>query len=115
MKMKWVALAGAGVLTAACTTTGNVERGSVSGAAIGALAGAVLGNNVGGGSAATGAVIGAAIGGSAGAVRGCQQDGACGAAPVSRRQYYDERTRQYYFYDQRTGRFYYENGQPKYQ
>jgi hypothetical protein len=58
MKKICIALAGAGLLTAGCTTTGNVERGAFSGAAIGAIAGAVIGNNVGAGDAGTGAAIG---------------------------------------------------------
>lgn len=113
MTMKWIAIAGAGLLAAACTTTGNVERNAAGGAALGALAGAVIGNNVGAGDAGTGAAIGAAIGGTAGAIRGCQQDGGCGATP-NRRQFYDQRVGRYYYYDQRTGRYYWENGEPKY-
>ena len=87
--MPLAALAGAGLLASACTTTGNVERNAAGGAALGALAGAVIGNNVGGGDAGTGAAIGAALGGGAGAVRGCRQDGGCGAQNQNRRQYYD--------------------------
>ena len=67
MLKSWIALAGAGVLACACTSTGNVERNAAGGAAIGAIAGAVIGNNVGSGDAGTGAAIGAAIGGTAGA------------------------------------------------
>ena len=67
MKKTMIAVAGAGLLAAACTSTGNVERNAAAGAAIGAVAGAVIGNNVGGESAATGAALGAAIGGTAGA------------------------------------------------
>src|SRR5690606_27899792 len=40
-----IAVASAGLLAAACTTTGNVERNAAGGAALGALAGAVIGNN----------------------------------------------------------------------
>ncbi len=114
MTMKLIALAGAGLLAAACTTTGNVERNAVGGAGLGAIAGAVIGNNVGSGDAGTGAAIGAAIGGTAGAIRGCRQDGSCGANSTSRRQYYDQRAGRYYYYDQRTGRYFWENGQPRY-
>jgi len=84
MKKIWIALAGAGLLSAACTTTGNVERNALGGAALGGIVGAVIGNNVGAGDAGTGAAIGAALGGSVGAVRGCQQDGACNAPAASR-------------------------------
>ncbi len=114
MAMKWIALAGAGVLAAACTSTGHVERNAAGGAALGAIAGAVIGNNVGGGNAATGAAIGAALGGTAGAVKGCREEGGCGAANVNRRQYYDQRTGRYYFYDPASGRYFWENGEPKY-
>ena len=85
MKTTMIALVGAGMLAAGCTATGNVERNSAGGAALGAIAGAVIGNNVGGESAATGAAIGAAIGGTAGAIRGCRQDGRCGANSTSGR------------------------------
>jgi hypothetical protein len=51
----------------------------------------VIGNKVGGGSATTGAAVGAALGGTVGAVKGCREDGGCGATNVNRRQYYDER------------------------
>ena len=53
-----IALAGAGLLASACTTTGNVEANAAGGAALGALAGAVIGYNVGSGDAGTGAAIG---------------------------------------------------------
>jgi hypothetical protein len=113
MKKIWIALAGAGLLSAACTTTGNVERNAFGGAAIGSIVGAVIGNNVGAGDAGTGAAIGAALGGSVGAVRGCQQDGACNAPAAARRQFYDQRVGRYYYYDQRTGRYYWEDGTPR--
>ena len=70
MLRTWIALAGAGALAAACTTTGNVERNAAGGAAIGALAGAVIGNNVGAHNPASGALIGAAAGGLLGAATG---------------------------------------------
>ena len=82
-----IALTGAGLLTAACTTTGNVER------------------NVAGGAA-----VGAAIGGTAGAIDGCRQDGGCGAAAPIKRQYYDEVAGRYYYYDQASGRYVWEDG-----
>jgi hypothetical protein len=98
-----VAIAGAGLLAAACTTTGNTERN----------AGAVIGNNVGHGDAASGALLGAAVGGAAGAYKGCREDGNCGAAPANHRQYYDDRAGRYYYYDAGTGRYYWEDGSPR--
>ena len=97
-----LAIAAAGLLTAACTTTGNVERNAAAGAGLGAIAGAVIGNNTGSGDAGTGAAIGAVVGGTVGAIKGCREDGGCGATP-ERRQYYDEAAGRYYFYDQATG------------
>lgn len=113
-RLSLIAVTTVGLLTAACTTTGNVERNAGGGAAIGAIAGAILGNNVGAGDAGTGAAIGAAIGGSAGAIRGCRQDGGCGVATANRRQFYDQRASRYYFFDQGTQRYYWEDGSPRY-
>jgi phage tail tape-measure protein len=110
-------LVGAAALVgAACTSTGNVERGAVLGGAVGAAAGAAIGNNVGDGDARRGAAIGGAVGAAAGAYQGCRQDGNCGAqpgaAPVNRREFYDPQRGRYYFYDRASGRYFYENGQP---
>jgi hypothetical protein len=69
----------AALLAAACTQTGNVERGAATGAVLGGVAGAVIGNNVGDGDAESGAAIGAAIGAIGGAYAGCVRDGGCGA------------------------------------
>jgi phage tail tape-measure protein len=107
-------IAAAGLLSAACTTSGATERNAAGGAALGAIAGAVIGNNVGHGDAAAGAAIGAAVGGTAGAIKGCREDGGCGAANANNhRQYYDERAGRYYYYDSRTGRYYWEDGSPR--
>lgn len=108
-----IALAGAGVLTAACASDPHTTNTTLGGAALGGLAGAVIGNNVGSGNAATGAAIGAALGGAAGAVKSCRDQGGCGAAPASRRQFYDERAGRYYYYDSATGRYYWEDGSPR--
>lgn len=108
-----IALAGAGLLIAACTTTGNVERNAAGGAALGAVAGAVIGNNTGSGDAGTGAAIGAVVGGAAGAIKGCRDDGGCGAGATTRRQYYDEAAGRYYYYDRAKGRYYWEDGRPR--
>ena len=109
-----VAIAGAGALVAACADDPHTTNTTLGGAAIGALAGAVIGNNTGSGNAATGAAIGAAVGGAAGAVKGCRDEGGCGATPApSRRQYYDERAGRYYCYDSATGRYFWEDGSPR--
>ena len=52
-------------------------------------------------------------GDTAGAVRGCRQDGGCGAEAPNRRQYYDERVGRYYYYDNGSGRYYWEDGSPR--
>lgn len=110
-----VGLAGASALLAACADDPHTTNTTLGGAAIGAVAGAVIGNNVGSGNAATGAAIGALVGGAAGAVKGCHDEGGCGAqAAPNRRQYYDERAGRYYYYDSGTGRYYWEDGSPRY-
>ncbi|MDB5422708.1 MAG: 17 kDa surface antigen, partial [Phenylobacterium sp.] len=57
--------------------------------------------------------VGAAVGGTVGAVKGCRQDGGCGASAPSHRQYYDERAGRYYYYDSASGRYYWEDGTPR--
>src|SRR5436190_662845 len=99
-----IALAAAGLLAGACTTTGNTERNAAGGAALGALAGAAIGAVSGDVGVGTGAAVGAAVGGTVGAVKGCREDGGCGASSPNRRQYYDERAGRYYYYDSATGR-----------
>ena len=108
-----IALAGASVLVAACADDPHTTNTTLGGAALGALAGAVIGNNTGSHNAAAGAAIGAALGGAAGAVKGCHDQGGCGSAAPSRRQYYDDRAGRYYYYDPATGRYYWENGAPR--
>ena len=108
MKKMIVALAGAGLLAAGCTATGNVERNAGAGAAIGAVAGAIIGNNVGSGNAATGALIGGLAGGAVGAIRGSQQD------RNNQQRYRDNRGSYYYCYDNRQDECYWENGQRRY-
>src|SRR6185437_13867370 len=63
-----IALAGASVLVAACADDPHTTNTTLGGAALGAVAGAVVGNNLAHGSTLGGAAIGAAIGGAAGAV-----------------------------------------------
>ena len=106
MTMKWIALAGAGLLAAACTSDPYTNQRIGTGAAIGALGGAIVGNNVGDGNAAVGAAIGAAAGAGVGAAT-------AGGGQMNRRQYYDQNAGRYYYFDQRTQRYYWENGQPR--
>jgi outer membrane protein OmpA-like peptidoglycan-associated protein len=58
----------------ACAGMSNKQRGAIIGAAAGATAGGVIGNNTGSGSTARGAIIGAVVGGAAGAIIGHQMD-----------------------------------------
>jgi uncharacterized protein YcfJ len=115
MRMSLIAsIASAALLAAACTQTGNMERGAATGAVLGGVAGAVIGNNVGDGDAASGAAIGAAVGAAGGAYAGCVRDGRCGAnngQQVNRRESYDARSGRYYFRDPQSGQYYYENGE----
>lgn len=104
-----VALAGAGLLAAACTQSGNIERNAAAGALIGGAAGAVIGNNVGDGNAGRGAAIGAAVGAAAGAVRGSEQDRA------NQQRHWDSRAGRYYYcYDNRQTECYWEDGRRRY-
>lgn len=123
------AAASAAFALAACTTTGNIERGALGGAAAGAAIGAIVGNNTGDGDAGDGAEKGAAIGAIAGGVYGLGRDQAArqpqyggqptyggpqpgyGATPPPR--YYDQYARRYYTIDPRTGRTYWEDGSPR--
>jgi uncharacterized protein YcfJ len=108
-----IALAGASALLCACADDPHTTNTTLGGAALGAIAGAVIGNNTGSGNAATGALIGAAVGGAAGAVKGCHDQGGCGAGASTHRQYYDERAQRYYYYDPATGRYFWEDGSPR--
>jgi outer membrane protein with glycine zipper/YXWGXW repeat-containing protein len=59
------------VLCAGCVGTGpNTQQGAVAGGALGALAGAIIGNNSGGHNALGGALIGGAVGAIAGGTIG---------------------------------------------
>jgi hypothetical protein len=83
------------------------ERNAATGAGIGAIAGAVVGEDAG--SAALGALAGGAIGW----YLGCREEGRCGNVS-NRRQAYDARTGRYYFRDPQSGQSFYENGEPYY-
>jgi hypothetical protein len=89
----------------ACETMTPSERSAATGAGIGAVAGAVLGEDAGS------AAIGAVAGGALGWYLGCREEGRCGAVD-NRRERYDQRSGRYYFYDPQSGRYFYENGEP---
>ena len=108
-----IALAGAGALVAACADDPHTTNTTAGGAALGAIAGAVIGNNLAHGSTLGGAAIGAVVGGAAGAYKGCRDEGGCGKAPVARKQYYDEAAGRYYYFDPATGRYYWDDGTPR--
>jgi hypothetical protein len=108
-----IGLMGAGALLCACADDPHTTNTTLGGAALGAIAGAVIGNNTGSGNAATGALIGGAVGAAAGAVKGCHDEGGCGASRGTHRQYYDERAQRYYYYDPATGRYFWEDGTPR--
>lgn len=77
MKKTIVILLSGMVLATGCESYNNsnkTQRGAVIGAAGGALLGAILGNNVKGGSSEMGAVLGTVVGGAAGAIIGNQMD-----------------------------------------
>jgi outer membrane lipoprotein SlyB len=95
---------GALLFTAACTGMTQSEQGALSGAAIGGVAGAVLGDD-------EAALAGAAVGAAAGWYLGCRQEGRCGNVE-NRRQSFDQRTGRYYFYDPQSRAYFYENGEP---
>jgi uncharacterized protein YcfJ len=118
--MKLVAMsviAAAALGAVACTSSGNTERGALSGAILGGVAGAVIGNNTGSGDAGQGAAIGAATGAIAGGVVGNQQDNndnrnnANNRGPNGEELIYDRNYNRYYFVDRRNGRTYWENGE----
>jgi phage tail tape-measure protein len=108
-----IALAGAGALLCACADDPHTTNTALGGAALGGIAGAIIGNNVGAHNPATGALIGAVAGGALGVAKGCADQGGCGAKAAGHRQYYDERAQRYYYYDSATGRYYWEDGSPR--
>ena len=69
-----ILIAAASLLFVSCAAGPNTQRGALTGAALGGVTGAIIGNNVGDGDANRGALIGAALGGAAGAAAGNQQD-----------------------------------------
>ena len=116
--MKYAAIAVAGIALAAlsaCTSSGNTERGAVTGAVLGGAAGAIIGNNTGSGNAGQGAAIGAATGAIAGGVLGASKDRKQAekdrTGPNGEPLVYDSRANRYYFVDRRSGRTYWDNGE----
>ncbi|ANP45875.1 glycine zipper family protein [Candidatus Viadribacter manganicus] len=89
----------------ACAGMSPSERNAATGAAVGGVAGALIGGDAGS------AAIGALAGGGVGWYLGCREEGRCGAVN-NRRQSYDQRSGRYYFRDQQSGRYFYENGEP---
>lgn len=95
----------------ACTSSGNTERGAATGALLGGVAGAIIGNNTGSGNAGQGAAIGAATGAIAGGVVGSQKDrDTQEAGPRGEQLVYDSYARRYYYVDRNSGRTYWSNG-----
>ncbi len=116
MSIRMISAAGVAALAlVACTSTGNVERNAVGGAAVGALAGAAIGNNVGEGDAGQGAAIGAAVGGAAGAARGLSQDQRLRECSSTAQQpvYRDPQTGGYFYYVPGTNRTCWTDGRPR--
>lgn len=115
MKIILVAGALAAVLAgAACTQSGNTERGAVTGALLGAAAGAVIGNNTGSGDAGQGAAIGAAGGAIAGGVAGAssdRNDQRANRGPNGEELVYDRNADRYYYVERHSGRTYWANGE----
>jgi hypothetical protein len=106
----------AGLGVAACTSSGNTERGALSGALLGGAAGAIIGNNTGSGDAGQGAAVGAATGAIAGGVVGASKDRddrnyAGRYGPNGEELIYDRYADRYYYVDRRNGRTYWANGE----
>lgn len=111
-----LSMGAAALAMSACTSTGNMERNALGGAALGGAAGAIIGNNVGDGDAQTGAAIGAIVGGAGGAYTGRQQDkqlesGQYSRGPNGEQLYFDRQAGRYYYVDARSGRTYWADGQ----
>lgn len=113
------AMLATGLGAAACTSSGNTERGALSGALLGGAAGAIIGNNTGSGDAGQGAAIGAATGAIAGGVVGASKDRDRNDDNYAQNRYgpngeeliYDRNADRYYYVDRRSGRTYWANGE----
>lgn len=101
----------------ACTTTGNVERNALGGAAAGAAVGAGVGAVSGDVKVGEGAAAGAVVGGIIGAIRGSNKDaktvgGTTQAAILDKStRYFDDNSKRYYYFEKGTSRTFYENGE----
>lgn len=116
--MKIILIAGsiaAGLGAAACTQSGNTERGALTGAILGGAAGAIIGNNTGSGDAGQGAAIGAGAGAIAGGVAGASSDAnnnnSANRGPNGEAMIFDRNANRYYYVDGRSGRTYWANGE----
>lgn len=102
---------------AACTTTGNVERNALGGAAAGAAVGAGIGAVSGDVKVGEGAAAGAVVGGLIGAISGNKKDkvmhGGTVQAPILDKstRYFDDNSKRYYYFERGTSRTFYENGE----
>lgn len=83
MMQSWIALAGAGVLLAACAYDPHPNPNPV------------------------------ALGSAAGGANHCAQHGGCGNSYPAHQQYYDEHAHRYYYYDGAAGRYDWEDGAPR--
>lgn len=101
----------------ACTTTGNVERNALGGAAAGAAVGAGIGAVSGDVKVGEGAAAGAVVGGLIGAISGNKKDKAMNGgtiqAPILDKttRYFDDNSNRYYYFERGTSRTFYENGE----
>lgn len=115
--IKTSALVLASLSIVACTTTGNVERNAIGGAAAGAAIGAGVGAVSGDVKVGEGAAAGAVVGGLIGAIKGTNKDakvngGTTQAAILDKStRYYDDNTKRYYYFEKGTSRTFYENGE----
>lgn len=113
---KLILSAGAAIVLAGCTTTGNTEKGAAIGAAGGAAAGAIIGNNTGSGDAKTGAIIGGVVGAVGGGMVGREKDKRMDE-PTQLKQgaqgqtlYFDQQANRYYFIEESSGKTYWQDG-----
>jgi len=103
-----------GLATLGLAACGATTRGAATGGAIGAVAGAIIGNNTGSGDAQTGAIIGGVVGAAAGGYAGCRSEGGCQWDQSNQdhsRLYTDQRTGGQYYLNSHDGCSYWRNGE----
>lgn len=111
MKTLLMPISAAGMMLAACTSSGTAERNALYGAAAGAAAGAIAGEVIAG-SPGKGALIGAGVGVVGGAIVGCARADDCfGRARDNNDRRRDENADRYYFVDPDTRDTWWENGE----